>query len=168
MAATAKKPTRKQPALGSIGLLGVPITEVEYWVEDSLHHINSLDFGLTVSADSFEEALQKLGESVEDYWDMLEGLSSEERTPRENNILITTRRSLQQVLEVLNKAAEQVKNRHWPNLGAQPSGTILATKRTHKSEKVTAHLRRLTKDRAPKKDTAQYFEYLLFLKMDSA
>jgi len=66
-AATTSPPTADAPDLGVIGLGGVEISQVAYWVEDGEHVFRSTEYDVIGADLDFNRAVVKFIENSEDY-----------------------------------------------------------------------------------------------------
>ncbi|MDQ8046445.1 MAG: hypothetical protein AAGC46_16170 [Solirubrobacteraceae bacterium] len=136
------QPTAESPGVGAISAFGVTLTEALHWVEHGCHVLDSTEFQVVVHAETFDEALEKLGDGVLSYAIYLAGL--EDRAENENEMLAVLTPRVMEFAKRLDKAereAEQhaMKNalrhalsrkarhnrREWV-LNAEPSGSLPA------------------------------------------
>jgi hypothetical protein len=99
--------TEESPAYGTLSILGVHITDGERWMEDGVHVLRSLDFGVTVGDRDFSRAVDKLGGALEDLWIYLSELES--ITENENELFVVLASRFHQVFRELEKRVRERK-----------------------------------------------------------
>lgn len=132
----SKEPTAEAPGIGTISAFGVTLTRAQHWVEDGCHVLQSLEFQVTVYADGFDEALEKLGDGVLSYALYLSEI--EDRAANENEMLAVLMPRVTEFAKRLDECERDAERhvirhallrrsrhtrREW-HLNAEPSGSL--------------------------------------------
>lgn len=81
------------------------MSRAEYWVEDGMHVIRSLDFDVIAGDPDFSRALKQFGEKAQSLWEYLSGLES--ISDHENETFVVLARRFTDLFRELERREEE-------------------------------------------------------------